>query len=229
MTIFLGLGNSIFLDAMRNQKFSQGFTDLRRIDQIMMRNLQITIVLEHTGVFDCRDVSAVKFVEGSISVKGHGKFQCTVTTEVVKNDAVTILHGTDRFAVFCNNESRKILINSTGLSAKGLNSFKSRSELTAFSMNMKIPASFNHSPVSLITIHGDAHTAAAGSNLAVECIIVQFSQDIFQFLDIFRSTGRRYVTAIQQSMNSGMFDTFCLGFFQHGEKMADVGMNVSVR
>ena len=87
---------------------------------------------------------------------------------------------------------------------------------------MDVPASFNHGPVSFITVHCDDHTAAAGSDAGIECVIVEFSHEFFNLVNILRSGSFRYITSVEQNMNSDFLETFRLALFQHSEKMGDV-------
>ena len=89
-------------------------------------------------------------------------------------------------------------------------------------MYMDIPASLYHGPVSLITVHGDIHTAAARGDASVKGVIIEPGQYVFQGFDIFRCAGGRNVTAVQQDMDTGFLHAFRLCFLQHGEKVADI-------
>ena len=52
MTIFLGFRTGILLDTGADEQLSQCIADFRRIDQIGSGNAEITIILQHAGIFD---------------------------------------------------------------------------------------------------------------------------------------------------------------------------------
>ena len=93
---------------------------------------------------------------------------------------------------------------------------------------MNVPASLNHRPVSLIAVHGNGHTSAAGSDAAVEGIIVELSENILKLIHILKSRGFRNITSIKKSMYANLCDAFLLRLFDHCDQVRNVGMYVSV-
>lgn len=63
MSVLLGLADRQLVDSGRAEVFIHGPVDLRRIDQIEFRRVQIAVVLHHSGVEHRRPAAPVELVE----------------------------------------------------------------------------------------------------------------------------------------------------------------------
>ena len=161
MTIFLSFGNCVAVQTVLNENLGESIGDLGRIYEVVLRQIEVAVVLEHTCIKNLRIVAAlVKAVE-AFNVERHRKLDSTVAAEVEEDNTVIIADLADRLAVFSDNERRKILVDSAGLLTKGVVCLSSGSELSALAANMSIPAKLYHVPVSLVSIHSHLHSAAA--------------------------------------------------------------------
>ena len=93
---------------------------------------------------------------------------------------------------------------------------------------MDVPSLFHHAPVGLVAVHGDLHTAAAGSDAYIKGSILQLGNGVLQLIHIFQGGSSGNVTAVQQDMYPDLADAFSLGFLQHGQQVADVAVYVAV-
>ena len=93
---------------------------------------------------------------------------------------------------------------------------------------MGAPAFFHHGPVGFIAIHGNLHTATAGSNGIISALGAQLCQHVLQLGNILQGRGSGHVTAIQQDVAVGLHHALCPCFLQHGNQVGDVGVNVAV-
>ena len=70
MAVFLGLGAGVLVDAVLHQKLGEGVADLRGRDQVLSRDAQVPVVLEHPGVEDVGlDAPVVRQEETHVYVK----------------------------------------------------------------------------------------------------------------------------------------------------------------
>ena len=94
---------------------------------------------------------------------------------------------------------------------------------------MNMPTSLHHRPVRIITIHRNRHPAAAGSDAAMEGVVIQLGKNIFQFIHILQRTGFRHISSVQQDVRPHFLDALFLRLLNHGDQMRDVGVHISVR
>ena len=187
MAKLLGFGTGIFIDAVFHQQFGQRMRKLRRIDQVVLRDMLIPVIFQHAGISDLRHLSAVKLVKRGVPVKGHGQFQSPVSPEVEEDDAVPVSHGAHRLSVLRDDKTRQILVDDIRrLLPEGFNGFPGGGKLPALSMYMQIPALADHLPVGLIPVHGDHHPAAARGNAPVKRIIIESGQGLLQLIHILK-------------------------------------------
>ena len=189
--------------------------------------MQVAVILKHTGKKHARVVAAVEFIK-VLAVKGKRNFLGAVAAEIIKNNAVAVCDFCNRLAVFGNHKGGKILVNAAGFGAIGLNGLLCACKLTADALYMGFPAGFDHGPVGFVAIHGDLHSAAAGSDAVITAVAAQLGKNAFQLIDIFQSGGGGYVTTVQQNMAVDLLHALSLGAAEQGDQVADVGMNVAV-
>ena len=174
MAEFLGFCAGELVDALGDEKFRQGVCDFRRVDEVMLGNVEIAVIFKNTGVVDVRTTAAIKIGEVLI-IKGHGHLDGTVATEIVENESVAVLDRADGGAVFADDKGREVLVDLAGFFAQGAVSFRCRREQAAVfdvSVHLGIPTAFDHVPVGLIAIHGDDHASAAAGDGSMEGVIV---------------------------------------------------------
>ncbi len=229
MAEFLSLGAGVAVYALVDQKFTQGMLDVRRLDQEIVRQFQVSVILQHTGKVYLRLLGHGELVKALVHiVESLGQLNGTVTAEVEQDHGIAVVNGTGGDTIFTNDEARQILIGIAALFTQCLDGFAGRRIHGAVSHNMDVPAPLYHRPVGFITVHGDGHTAAAGSDAAVEIIVVQLLEDLFQLIDIGQRGSLGNVTAVQKDMGTYFFDAFLLGFFDHGDQVGNVGMNIAI-
>ena len=197
MSEFLCFTDCIFTDTVLAQLFRQCILDFWRICQEIMRDVQISIILQHSGKHHLRHSDTVELVKAFISVKRQRDFLCAVTTEVEQYNAISILNRTDWRSILRDNESRQILIYYTGFCTIGFNCFLSRRKFSSFSKNVHMPSLFNHCPVRFVTVHGNGHTAATTCNAGMEAVIVQLRHVSFYIIYIGQCACFRNITSIQ--------------------------------
>ena len=128
-----------------------------------------------------------------------------------------------------NDERQQILIDHAGIfGAVRLNGFPRGGELTALSLHVRAPALFDHRPVGLVAVHGNDHAAAAGGDLVCMLRVVQLRQNGLQLVDIVQRARRGDVTAVEQDVAVNALDALGVRMAQHGDQVADVGMDVAV-
>ena len=131
----------------------------------------VSVVFEHTGI---QDVDVLFLFEAAVAVfECAGDLKRTVAPEVEEYDAVAVVYRADGLAVLCDYKGRKILIDFPGFCAVRLYCVGCGVEKASFAAYMRVPAFFNHLPVGFVSVHGDDHSAAAGSDTCVKAGIVQ--------------------------------------------------------
>ena len=93
---------------------------------------------------------------------------------------------------------------------------------------MGFPTEFYHVPVGFVSVHGNLHSSAAGSDFTVEIGVIQLRKFIFKFFDICHSACCGNVSAVKQNVNAAFFNAvlFCTGY--HRKKMLYMRVNVAV-
>ena len=195
MAIFLGFGNGIFGDAGLAQHFRQGVLNDRRLHQVILGNVQIAVVLQHTGKFDTGIIAAVEFIK-ILTVKGQGNFLGPVATEVEQDYRIAIVDFCNRLAVPGHHESGQVLVDAAGFGAVGFDGLGGGSKLPSQTLDMGPPAQLHHAPVGFVTVHSHLHSAAAGGNGIIAAVGVQLAQHSFQLLHIFQGRGGGHITTI---------------------------------
>ena len=69
MSVFLRLRYRQFTDSCRRQVFALRIRNLRRVHQVMFRNMQVSVIFQHSRIIHIRYAHTVKFVKGGVSVK----------------------------------------------------------------------------------------------------------------------------------------------------------------
>ena len=227
MAVLLGLGQGILMDAGLAQNLGQGVGDHGRLNQIVGGDLQVAVVLQHTGKQHTGEISPVKLVK-ILPVEGQRDFLGPVAPEIEKDHAVAVGDPGHGSAGAGDDKGGQVLIDAAGLGAVGFNCLPGGSEHPAPALHMGAPAGFHHGPVGLIAVHGDLHTAAAGGDGVVAALGIQLRQDLLQPVHILQSGGGGHVTAVQQNMAVDLFGAFGVGLLQHGDQVGDVGVDVAV-
>ena len=116
VTVLLGFGNSQQTDTALCKILTHSSVDTGGADQELSGNMQITVVLHHSGIFYSGYTFPVKMREIAVSrgFKSIGHFQSSVTSEIEINNTVTVIDGTYRFTVFNNNKLVHVLVQNTG-------------------------------------------------------------------------------------------------------------------
>ena len=229
MTVFLSFRNRIAAQPVLYQHLRKSVGDLGRTYKIIFRKIKIPVILKHAGIHYLRIIAAfIKFIEIRL-VKRHWKLDSSVAAEVEQDYAVVITYLSNRGTVFTNNKRRKILVDSSGFLTQNCISLCRCGEHSALTLNMSIPAQFDHIPVSLVSVHCYFHSSAAGSYLSVEAFIVKRSKTILKILDISHTRGGRNVSSIQQNVTSYLGNALLFGSFYHYLQMRNIWMNISVR
>ena len=73
MAVLLRLGHGVLPDACLAENLGQSVLDDGGLQQVILREVQIGIVLQHTGKLDTGVIAAVELIE-IVSVEGQGKF-----------------------------------------------------------------------------------------------------------------------------------------------------------
>ena len=194
-----------------------------------MRNVQVAVVLQHTGVQHVGNADTVELVELALGgIKGLGDLDGAVAAEVVEDHAIAVVDGTNGLAVLGDDEGRQILVDDAQLCAVGLHGLGGRSELTAVTQHVGVPATLHHRPVGLVTVHGHLHTAAACSDGNVEGLVAEISDEGLKGVDVLQSGGLAHVTAVDEDVDTDAIHALGLGLHQHGLQVVDVGVDVTV-
>jgi len=227
VAVLLGLGHGVLGNAGLAQDLGQGVGDDRGLHQIVLGDLQVSVILEHTGKLHAGVVATVELVE-ILPVKGQGNLLGPVAAEVEKDHAVAVGNLGHGCTAALHHESGQVLVDAAGLVPVGLNGLPGGGEQTALALHMGPPAGFHHGPVGLVAVHGNDHTAAAGGDGVVAALGVQAFQDFFQLVHIVQSGGGGHVTAVQQDVAVDLLHALGVGLLQHGDEMGNVGMDVAV-
>ena len=228
MTIFLSLRNRHKMNTRFCKIFTHCSVNARRINKILVRNVRITIVFHHAGIFARRNALSVKMIKFAASLKSICNLKGTVTTEIVQNNRISILNSSNRLSVFRNYKFMHILIQKPSLLlAVSLNCLCSRLKLTALAKNMRIPATLNHRPVSIVTVHCNKHTTATRSNPVIR--ILERSKIFLQRSNKSQRRSRVNIAAVKQRMNADFLDSFFISLGNHRLKMVNMTVNISVR
>ena len=115
------------------------------------------------------------------------------------------------------------------LLAVSLNCLLCAAELSALAQNVSLPAGLNHAPISLVTVHCDLHTSAAGRDLDVEVIGTKTCDKFLKGLDIIKRRGLAYVTSVDENMDSHLCHALFLCANEHSLQVIDMRMHVTVR
>ena len=227
MAVLLGLRQGILMDAGPAQNLGQGVGDHGRLNQIVGGNLQVAVVLQHTGKQHAGEIPPVKLVK-VLPVEGQRDFLGTVPPEVKEDHAVAVGDPGHGSAGAGDYKGGQVLIDTAGFGTVGFNCLPGGSEHPALALHMGAPAGFHHGPVGLIAVHGDLHTAAAGGDGVVAALGIQLRQNLLQLVHILQSGGSGHVTAVQQDMAVHLFGAFRMGLPQHGDQVGDIGVDIAV-
>ena len=92
-----------------------------------------------------------------------------------------------------------------------------------------MPAFFDHRPVGTIAVHGDVHSAAAGSDFCVKRSVVQFGKERFKRDHIIERRGFADIAAVKKNVDADGMHALFFGLYEHCLQMIDMGMHVAVR
>ena len=184
--------------------------------------MKVAVILEHTCVKNCGHSLAVELIKVSTGLKRLGDLDGTVTSEVIEDNAVAVLYGTYGLAVLCDNEGRKILVDDLGLCSVGVDSLLSGCKLSALAENVGLPACFNHSPVSLVSVHGDLHSAAAGCDSDIEGIVAKVCDERFKGENVIKRGSLANVTAVEKDVDTNTLNAVLLRVSDESLKVVDV-------
>ena len=93
---------------------------------------------------------------------------------------------------------------------------------------MGLPAEFHHLPVSVVTVHGDLHTATTGSDANVKFRRTEFGEELFKGFYVVQSGSFGNVTTVEKDVDTNRLYGFLLGLCDHGLQVSDVGVDVTV-
>ena len=224
----MSLAERVLLYSVLYQKFSERVFDAGRLDEEKFGKFQIPVVLEHAREFDGGSESPVESVEIG-EVESFADLYGAVAAEIEQYDGIAVLYFTYGLSVFGNDERGKILVyDALVFGAVGFDRRFCRGERPARAVNVNFPARFDHVPVGAVTVHRDFHSAAARGDLCVERGVVKLRKLVFEHVDVGQRRSRGNVSAVQKDMYSRAFYALFLGFFQHAEKVRDVGVDVAV-
>ena len=236
VTVLLSLGDGVLLHTRIGEELTHGVGDLGRIDQVAVGNVQVAVVLQHTGVQHVGHADAVELVELAVrrvgitlgGIEGLGDLNGAVAAEVVEDHGVAVVDGTHRLTVLGDDEGRQILVDDAQLGAVGLHGLGGRSELTAVAQHVGVPAALHHRPVGLVAVHSHLHTAAARGDGDVEGLVAEIGDEGLEGVDVLQSGGLAHVTAVDEDVDADTGNALLLGLHQHGLQVVDVGVDVTV-
>ena len=228
MAVLLGFAHSQLLDFAYGKVFAQRAVDFRRAYQIVFGGVQVAVVFHHTGIHYIGPYPPVEIGE-FVLFKRRSDFQRTVAAEVVEDHRIVVFHGTHRsFAIFGDDKSIQILVDGTGGFTQFGNCFVGGSKHLAFAVNMDFPTGFHHCPVGVVAVHGDLHTAAAGSDFGIAARCPDLCKELFKGVDVIQCRSFRHITAVQQSVDADDFHPFSSGLFDHGFQVVDIAVHIAV-
>ena len=223
MTVLLCLGDSKLCNTGVCKILAHCVSDLGGIYQELIGDMKVAVILKHTCETYLGNTDSVKLIEALVAIERLGDLDGAVAAEVEENYAIAVLDGANGLAVLCNNEGRKILVKNAGdLSAEGGNSLLCRSKSTSLAQNVSLPASFNHAPVCFVSVHGNVHTSAAGSDTNVEVAVSQVSKECLEGTNVFKGGCRINVTTVDKDMNANGCDALCLCLLYHSLEVVDM-------
>ena len=229
MTVLLSLGDSELGNTCANEVLGHSIGDLGRAYKVLRGDVKVAVVLEHTCVNYLGNANSVELVELCSALKCLGDLDGTVATEVEEDNAVAILDSADGLAVLCNYERGEILVNDLGLISVGGDSLLCGCELSALTENVSLPACLNHTPVSLVSVHGDLHTAAARCDSDVEAIVAEVREILLEGTYIIKCAGLANVTTVEKNVYSYLCYSVALCSLDESLEVIDMRMNVTVR
>ena len=158
MAKFLCFRNSKLGYFFSTQILGNGAINLRRSNDVILGDVQITVVLHHAGIQNIRHPAAVERIKIFF-------FECTgnldgpVAAKIDIQHIVAVLNLPDRFIVFVdNNKLPHILIrHGRVFIIKSLNRFCCGFEFAADAVYMRIPSTLNDIPVRVVAVHGRNH------------------------------------------------------------------------
>ena len=110
MTVLLRFTDCKLTDIAGAEILAERLVDLRRINQIMIRDMEVAVVFHHAGIEDFRHGIARELVEIGI-VKRLADLDGAVAAEVEVDDDIAVFHGTDRsFSIVGDHKRRQILV-----------------------------------------------------------------------------------------------------------------------
>ena len=226
----LRFGDSELTHAGSDQILAHGVGDLRRIYQVAVRDMQVAVILQHSGVQHVRYAHAVELVKLSgRRVECLGDFNGAVAAEIEKDHAVAVLHGADRLAVLCDDEGGQILVDDVQLVPVCFDRLCGGGELPSLAQHVGAPALGDHCPVGFVAVHGDAHPSAAGGDADIEIGAAQLRHEGFKGIDILQRGGLADITSVDQDMDAHAADALLLGLHDHCLEVVDVGVDIAVR
>ena len=229
MTVLLCFGDSENRNAHSGKIFTHGIGDFGRRYEILVGDVEVAIVLEHTCVNNVGNANAIEVIKFTLfCIECARDLDGTVTAEVVEDYAVAIVDGANGLAILGNNESGEVLVNDLELIAVGLNCLCCTAELATFAKNVGLPTFFNHLPVCFITVHGNGHTTAAGCDASVKTVTVEACKEFFKGKNVIKSRGLTNVTAVKENVYANGVNALNLCLLQHCFEVIDVRVHVTV-
>ena len=229
MTKFLRLGDRVLGQSRARQIFAHRIGDLRRIHKIPARNVQVSVIFQHTGVDHLRHLHAVKLVKVRAALKRAGDLDRTVAAEIEEDHAVAFVDGADRLAVLRDDKRREILVDCVGFLTIGDNGVVGIVKLSALADDVRLPAELDHLPVCLVAVHGDLHSAAAGRDLRVaRAVRVQLREEGFKRVDVLKRGGFSHVASVEQDVDADSRHALLLCLGEHCLQVIDVAVYVAV-
>ena len=228
MSVLLRFADGELADAAVAEVFADGVVDFRRVDEVVVRDVEVAVVFHHAGVEDLRVRNAFELVELGI-IERFADFDRAVAAEVEVNDDVAVLDCPDgRLAVVGDDERRKILVDGLGLCAERFDRFLSGLEEASFSRDVSFPALADHVPVCAVAVHGDVHASAAGSDAVVKPLGVETFEVFFKGENVVERGGLGNVASVEKDVEADGFDAFLFRFFDHAFEVVDMAVDIAV-
>ena len=224
----LRFGDSELRDSGICEVLAESICDLGRINKVVRRDMEVAIVLEHSGIVNLRRADAVELIEILACLKGARDLERAVSAEVEEDYRVAVLNSADRLSVLCDNERIEILIYCVGLLAQRLDSLLGGCEHSTVAEHVRMPAALDHRPVSLVAVHGYPHSAAAGCDLSIKIGRAERCEECLEGLDIIKRGGLSDIASVEQNVHANGTNAVLLCVLYHAAQMRDVGMDVSV-
>ena len=203
--------------------------DGRRRNEVVGRNLEVAVVLQHAGVDDLGHTDALELVEVVAGLEGLGDLDRAVAAEVEEDDGVAVADGADRAAVIGDDEGRQVLVDDAlVLLTQRRDRLAGRGEAPPGAEDVGLPAELDHAPVRLVAVHRDAHAAAAGGEARLEVGAAEAGHKGLHVVDVVQGAGRRHVAAVEQGVDAHAPDALGAGLADQGLELVDVGVDVAV-